>query len=119
MADALPQHHLQILQHALGVDQHGRGQQYRNHYVADGADAEHCRELAAQGFMVEGAPSPLTGGMPLFQVTAEGKRAVAEQSPAPPRLTRGQRRYRRWLDGADAHGLDFGEWLIIFGRHPA
>lgn len=44
---------LQILQHALGVDEFGRGKQYRNHFCAGGADEVICRELVALGYMRE------------------------------------------------------------------
>jgi hypothetical protein len=42
-------------------------------------------------------------------VTDAGKVAMLEQSPKPPKLTRSQQRYRRYLD-ADA-GASFREWL--------
>lgn len=104
--------HLEILQHALGVDQYGRGSQYRNHYVGG---AEDCRSLVALGYMIERPASELTGGDPLFHVTEEGKHAVTMHSPPPPKLTRSQRRYRYWLDVGDACGLTFGEWLKATG----
>ena len=101
--------HLHILQHSLGVDSYGRGPRYRNHYCAGGSDIEKCRELVGLGFMQEQSGSALTGGDPLFTVTRDGIEAVAEQSPAPPKLTRGQRRYRAYLR-AD-FGMSFGDWL--------
>lgn len=97
---------LGILQHALGVDQFGLGESYRNHYVGG---EEDCRELVALGYMVERAASELTGGDPLFLVTEAGKAAVRAESPKPPKLTPAQRRYRDFLD-ADC-GMKFGEWL--------
>ncbi len=42
---------LEILQHALGVDEYGRGQMYRNHFCAGGSDEDICRELVALGYM--------------------------------------------------------------------
>jgi hypothetical protein len=105
--------HLHILQHALGVDQYGRGTQYRNHYVSgpscDGfAD---LRELVAMGLMVEHAPRELFGGDYCFTVTDAGRRALREHSPAPPRQTRSQKRYESFLR-ADS-SLSFGEWLRV------
>lgn len=47
-------------------------------------------------------------------VTEAGKAAMLEQSPKPPKLTRGQKRYRRFLD-ADT-GESFGEWLKWHGK---
>ena len=102
---------LGILQHSLGVDQYGRGQQFRNHYVGG---EEDCRPFVALGYMVEYPASELTGGDPLFCVTDSGKRAMLAGSPIPPKLTRSQKRYRRFLD-ADT-GESFGEWLRRMGR---
>ena len=42
-------------------------------------------------------------------VTKAGKKAMCEESPQPPKLSRSQRRYRAWLD-ADC-GMKFGEWI--------
>jgi len=42
---------LEILRHALGVDQYGRGEMYRRHFCAGGDDETVCRELVALGFM--------------------------------------------------------------------
>lgn len=83
---------LHILQHSLGLDKYGQGRQYRNHYVAGGDDVRKCRELVALGHMREHPANALTGGGPCFTVTRDGINAVAEHSPAPPKLTRGQQR---------------------------
>lgn len=100
---------LHVLQHSIGVDQYSQGAIYRNHFCAGGEDVDLCRSLVSLGFMVECPASELTGGSPLFQVTESGKQAVREESPKPPKLTRGQQRYRRFLD-ADT-GCSFREWL--------
>jgi len=101
---------LHILQHSLGVDAYGRGEQYRNHYVAEPfADMD---ELVSAGLMRdcgEGKPGFIGSGMHTYQVTEAGKLAMRENSPPPPRLTRAQRRYREFLS-ADC-GMTFGEWL--------
>ncbi len=99
--------HLQILQHALGVDEYGQGKQYRNHFCAGGDDEDACRELVAMGLMATFERSYL----PYYNctVTETGKQAVVDHSPKPPKLTRGQIRYRRFLS-ADT-GERFGEWL--------
>jgi hypothetical protein len=98
---------LEILQHALGVDEYGRGQMYRNHFCAGGSDEDVCRELVALGFMETFSRSWL----PYYNciVTAAGRSAMLAQSPTPPRLTRAQERYQRFLR-ADS-GVSFGEWL--------
>jgi hypothetical protein len=103
--------HLHILQHATGMDAHGRFPhgEYRNYYVAGGDSEAPCRELVALGLMTEGMRNALTGGEQCFHVTRAGIRAAQEASPPAPKLTRAQRRYRAWLR-ADC-GLSFGEWL--------
>jgi hypothetical protein len=110
MKPQLTPEQLQILQHSLGVDQYGRGQHYRNHFCAGGKDEATCRELVAMGYMQQHAT---TDAFPYFNcsVTKEGKRAMAESSPVPPKLSRSQLRYRRFLS-ADS-GLSFREWLAL------
>lgn len=102
---------LSVLQHALGVDEFGRGQQYRSHFVTGTGCADHaaCMEAVAGGLMTRRDGSPVTGGDDLFLVTAAGRAHVAEFSPAPPKRTRSQRRYQDYLD-ADSR-LSFGERL--------
>jgi len=101
---------LEILQHSLGVDQYGRGQMYRNHFCAGGSDEEICRELVAMGFMITFTRTHL----PYYNctVTDEGKKAMLEQSPQPPKLTRSQQRYRRFLK-MDT-GLSFRDFLKYY-----
>jgi hypothetical protein len=105
---------LEILQHALGVDEHGQGKMYRNHFCADGADETTCRQLVALGYMRTWRGADERGQVPGFpyyncSVTEEGKYAVIRESPPPPKLTRSQRRYREFLK-ADT-GYSFGEWM--------
>lgn len=103
---------LHILQHSLGVDQYGRGTMYRNHFVTGTGSLDHpdCMALVEAGFMTrhDGEKLPF-GGDDYFQVTKAGKKAMQAQSPQPPKPTRGQARYQRYLD-ADS-GLSFGQWL--------
>lgn len=111
---------LQILQHALGADQYGRGKDvghgefYRNHFCAGGDDEQVCRELVEMGYM-ETFERPY---LPYYNctVTEAGIAAMREASPKPPKLTRSQQRYRRFLD-ADS-GLSFREWLAYECNHP-
>ena len=44
--------HLEILQHALGLDQYGHGKSHRNYFCAGEGDEADCRELVAAGLMV-------------------------------------------------------------------
>ena len=103
---------LQILQHSLGVDQYGHGRQYRNHFYADGKDISLCKELEAMGFMWSEKPSPLTGGSIPFFVTEEGKKAMADNSPKPPKLNRSKQRYQQYREYGDSFDsfLDFVRW---------
>lgn len=107
--------HLEILQHSLGVDQHGQGRMYRNHFCAGGGDEGACRELVQMGYMRTFTRSYL----PYYNctVTEAGKAAMLEQSPKPPKLTRSQERYRRFVQ-ADT-GESFREWLRRRPTMPA
>lgn len=106
---------LHILQHSLGVDRHGRGEHYRNHFVASPGhhDWSDLLALVAARMMTRRAGSQLTGGGDVFHVTEAGKAAVGKFSPPPPKITRSQRRYEAFLD-ADC-GLTFGDWLKAGG----
>lgn len=104
---------LHILQHSIGADQYGRIVRGggRNHFVTgEGSrDHPHCVGLVAAGLMTRRAGSAISGGDDIFHVTDAGKSYVFTQSPPPPRLTPGQRRYQAFLD-ADCD-MRFGEWL--------
>lgn len=106
---ALSASELTILQHSLGADRYGRLKGERNHYVAGGADAALCRGLVGQALMTEHPATALTGGSPWFQVTPAGRTRMQAESPAVPKLTRAQQRYRDYL-AADSHE-SFGQWL--------
>ena len=103
---------LQILQHSLGVDQYGNGEQYRNSFVTgpESDDFEYCSQLVADGLMEGFGPQKAAGGMHFFRVTRKGKNMMSEESPKPPRLTRSQKRYRDFLS-ADWFDGNFGDWL--------
>jgi hypothetical protein len=109
---------LHILQHSLGLDDFGQGKPYRNHFVTGpGCDNwSLCMAHVEAGRMVRHEPREIFGGADsyCFVVTEAGKEFVREHSPKPPKLTRSQRMYQRFLD-CDS-GMKFGEWLK---RHPA
>ena len=71
--------HLEILQHSLGVDQYGRGNQYRNRFVTGplSTDWPDCMELTELGFMRRREPHEFFGMEYLFTVTDAGKIAMA------------------------------------------
>lgn len=102
---------LHILQHSLGLDEFGRGTMYRSHFVTgeDSIDHAICMQLMALGYMSRRAKVELCGGSDVFNVTEAGKEAALANSPAPPKLTAGQQRYRSYL-AADS-SLTFIEWL--------
>jgi len=111
---------LHILQHSLGVDQYGRGQMYRDHFVTGEGSADHpiCMFLVERGDMVRYPSVDLYGGMDLFRVTQQGRESVMAFSPASPKLSRSQKRYADYLE-ADS-SLSFGEWLKArFGKREA
>ena len=101
---------VKILQHTLGADEYGRRKQFsgRNHFCAGPADEPDCRTLVDLGYMKQ---HMTTEGLPYFNCTAteKGINAMLKESDPPPKLTRSQLRYRRWLD-ADC-GMKFGEWI--------
>lgn len=104
---------LHILQHALGLDDYGQGNAYRNHYVI-GPECDGwamCMEHVEAGLMVRHGPRDLYGGGEsyCFVVTDAGREYVRANSPKPPKRTRSQRRYAEYLS-ADS-SLKFGEWL--------
>jgi hypothetical protein len=113
----MDQRQLEILQHALGADQYGRGGGHRNHFCAGGDDEETCKQLVAMGYMRVFAPN--ASPLPYYNctVTDAGKSAMLDASPKPPKLTRGQRRYRQYL--AHDSGLSFREWLKYYGATEA
>ncbi len=102
---------LHILQHSLGVDEFGRGEQYRNHFCTGPGSDDHgdCLSAVSQGLMTRRIAPEGYGGMDFFFVTDSGRSFVADRSPSPPKLTRSQKRYRAWLD-ADCD-MTFGEYI--------
>jgi hypothetical protein len=105
---------LNVLQHALGLDQFGIGSMYRNHYVA--GPGHHSWDLCVAhveaGRMEQHAPRELFGGDHCFTVTESGIAFVRANSPKPPKLTRDQKRYRDFLSEREANpDLTFERWL--------
>ena len=104
---------LHDLQHALGLDTYGRGPMYRHHFVTGPCSDDYadCMALVDLGLMVRHPASPLTGGDDCFIVTDLGKTVATDQSPAPPKRSRSQERYERYLHVSDINGLSFREFL--------
>jgi len=100
---------LEIIQHALGADKYGRRpRDSRNFFCAGEADESDCKALVEKGLMKQHKRTEL---YPYFNcsVTDDGINAMLRESPAPPKLTRSQKRYQSFLD-ADS-GMSFREWI--------
>lgn len=100
-----------VLLHTLGLTRSHLA--YRNHYVAGEGhhSMHHLRALVADGLMEQRtAPGFLAQGDQVFAATDKGK-AYAYQVKAhnTPKLTRSQKRYRRWLE--EDSEQSFGDWL--------
>lgn len=102
---------LSVLQHALGLDQHGCGNSLRDHFVCGEGHDDYptCVDAVAAGLMIRRESAMFGENGSLFRVTAAGKAWVAANSPPPPKLSPSQARYRRYLD-ADS-SLSFRVWL--------
>lgn len=101
-------HDLHILRHSLGLDDSGRGNQYRNYFAANPSDPDMAR-LGAAGLMELVKTPTIWGGLECWRVTVRGLAEVEDRKPQPVKLTRSQARYRKFLD-MDT-GMKFGEWL--------
>ena len=105
---------LHILQHSLGVDQYGQGEQYRNSFITgpESDDFEYCSQLVSDGLMEDFGPQKAAGNMHFFRVTNCGKDAVVIHSPKSPKLTRSKKRYQRYLEYEDCFDsfLAFLRW---------
>ena len=84
---------LHILQHSLGLDDYGRGTEYRNRFVTGPrtVDFPLCEELVAAGLMDVGLAPEWVGGDSVYYVTDAGRQFVRDHSPNPPKLTRSLR----------------------------
>lgn len=110
---------LHIIQHSIGCDQYGQSESagrnesdgcfgyYRNRYVSD--PTPDLIALVAARLMVDRGAYDIAGGMHYYRITEAGVAAMKQQSPKPPILTRGQKRYREFL-AADC-SMTFGEFL--------
>jgi len=98
---------LHILQHSLGLDQYGQGEAYRNHYVSD--PNPDLIALEKLGYLHDRGPQSMMRGNHLYQVTPAGKQCIYRESPKPPKISKGRRKYLAFLR-ADS-GMKFGEWL--------
>lgn len=103
--------HLHILQHSLGLDEFAKGSWYRNRFVTEptSSDGILCQELCSLGLMKDYGSNNLIGEMHTYCVTEKGMDECVKNSKAPPKLSRGQKRYKQYLK-SDC-GLSFIDWL--------
>ena len=105
---------LHVLQHSMGLDDFGRGRKYRNRFVTGPCtdDWPHCEDAVARGLMERSGPHAFFGGSCCFSVTPSGEQYIREQSPKPPKISAGRKRYLQWIEVADAFpDWTFGDWL--------
>lgn len=109
---------LSTLQHALGVDAHGQGEQYRNHFVCGEGHHSYaaCCAAVEQGLMRRREVAAYSSNGSCFHVTDVGRAWMTANSPPPPKLTRGQARYLAWLRIADVTGESFIAFLRRQGQ---
>jgi hypothetical protein len=101
--------------HTLGLTDPYQQESYRNFFTAGPkhTDIPAILKLIDNGLMKEvKSPSFLREGDQTFVVTEKGILTTREQRPKPPKLTRGQRRYRNFLSLSDVcPELTFYEFL--------
>lgn len=109
---------IQILRHALGLDDTGRGREYRNHFATGPGttDWSDIEALINSGLMEDRGPVEMWGGLHGIVVTEEGKWIARQQDPLP-KVSRGRQRYLRFLK--EDSSLTFGEWLKTENKWPA
>ena len=113
----LTQQQLHIMQHSLGLNEHGLDSKggtegYRNHYVASPGHYawEDLMSLVDAGLMIKRSPNAVTDTW--FSVTDSGRAAVIQNSPPPPKVSRAKQRYQRFLDFGDSFNsfIEFCRW---------
>ena len=108
---------LEVLQHSLGVDHYGVSRCGGRDWFAVGPgsyDFSTCMGLVCKGLMVDCGAVSWMAGEHVFRVTYAGRKFVRAFSERPPKRTRSQRRYTRYLESA-AEVMSFGSYLK--GRH--
>jgi hypothetical protein len=90
---------LHILQHSLGVNQYGQGNQYRNHFATgpESKDFAKCQQLVDLGLMKDLGKTKIWDDMHCFVVTPKGIDLIALESPLPPKISRSKKRYQTYL----------------------
>lgn len=112
MSDSITPEQLDILRHALGLNDRGSTDAGRRNWFAttpDSRDGQICQQLVAAGLMDDCGLVKWTPGEHVYRATGAGKLIAATSVTPEPNMTRSQRRYAEYLS-ADS-GETFGEWL--------
>lgn len=107
---------LHILRHSLGLDDQGRGKEYRNHYCADVGHRgwDDLMILCQLGLMEDHGVVPMWGGSHGLSVTDKG-RSEAIRGVKPVVLSRSKRRYRNFRAMCEVcPDLTFREFLTDY-----
>ena len=109
---SLTKKQLSILQHTLGADQYGNSRHERNIFGThkEGEGGQICESLVSLGYMTsrEGNQD-IFPGETFYFATKTGKQAMQDESPKPPKRTRGQERYAKYL--RSELQMPFIDWL--------
>ena len=104
----LTRNDIQILQHSLGLTY--KRVPYRNYYATSPGDPE-IERLVDLGLMSRGRKPGWTD-FQYYHVTKAGEQLAIEEMPELPKLSRGQKRYQRFLDLQDSYpDMSFIEFL--------
>jgi hypothetical protein len=104
--------HYNLLHHALGIKDPDQVHSFRNYFAASNRhhDLQGLLELCGEGLMVEGnTPSFCHDEQRTFYVTENGRLLAFNTRPKPPKLTKGQKRYKLFLSMDSEY--TFGDWL--------
>jgi len=101
-----------LLHHSLGISDPKNCKPYRNYFAADEghADIEGLRSLCDADLMIAVESQSTENQDIIFIVTDKGRKVALRTQPRPPKLTRAQARYQRYLDLADSLDMSFIEY---------
>lgn len=103
----LPKEQLDTLCHMLGLSE-GVREPWRNYFASEPGDRE-LEELRQRGLVERWF---VRWGLQYYRATPSGIQA-ALQYCKPPQLSKGQRRYRTWLNLNDAIQVSFRDFLTL------
>ena len=118
-------HQLELMQHALGINENRR-EPYRNYFLASGghSDNAHLESLVAAGLMSSRtAPSFCAEDDVVYHVTEAGRELAIAALPPPKKRTRYDdylrsevcESFAEWL-GIDVPKVEYGSWYPNSGK---